>query len=210
MTPGLSILICTIASRTESLGRLLDRLQGQMVEGVEVLTECDAGEITTGEKRNILIGRGSGDYLCFIDDDDAVAPNYIPAIVSAFSSNPDCVGFKSRRFQDGNLIGDCTYSLRCANKPDTIDDNEKLRHFSRTPCHLTPIRRDHVLATRFMPWCFSEDRDFGNRVLPLLKTEAFIDEYLYDYLLVTRQNRAKETVHPQRWKYERPKPVRAR
>lgn len=201
--PRLSILICTIASRAAMLARLLDRLQCQMADGVEVLTECDNGEMTIGRKRNVLIDRAAGDYLAFIDDDDLVAKNYVPSIIAAITSNPDCVGFKSRRFRDGELIGHCTYSLRCKVQRDSIDDRENLRNYVRTPNHLTPIRREHVLATRFMPWCFGEDRDFGNRVLPRLNTEAFIDEYLYDYLLVTKRNR-REVVHPKRWKYERP------
>jgi glycosyltransferase involved in cell wall biosynthesis len=206
MTMRLSILICHIASRAAMLERLVAQLTPQLTSAVEVLIETDAGEIEIGRKRNNLLSKAAGDYLCFVDDDDAVHPSYVATILGELESSPDCVGFKSNRYQDGKLIGDCSYSIRNAGRSDYLSNNCTFRHFVRTPGHITPVRREHAIATGFQSaWCFGEDRDFERRILPLLKTEVFIDAPMYDYLLVTRENRKGETVHPRRWRGERPR-----
>lgn len=204
MTPRLSILICSIASRAAMLARLMDRLSPQLTPEVEVLVECDNGGMEIGRKRNVLLERAAGSWICYCDDDDLASEQYVATILGAIASDPDCVGFMSNRYQDGKLVGDCSYSIRNARRSDYLSNNCTFRHFIRTPGHLTPVRRCHALATRFQPaWCFGEDRDFERRILPLLKTEVFIDAPMYDYLLVTREHRKGETVHPRRWRGER-------
>jgi glycosyltransferase involved in cell wall biosynthesis len=210
MTPRLSILICSIVSRRELLGRLLSRLAPQLTLEVEIVIEEDGGESTIGAKRERLIRRANGDYLAAIDDDDLPSIDYCPRILSALDTNPDCVGFRSTRYEDGKVIGDCSYSIRNKDVEDEWDGAEGIRHFKRTPNHLTPIRREFVLKTGFEPWCYGEDRDFERRVFPLLKTEVFIDANLYDYLLVSRAMRGKETCHPDRWKLGRQRRTLAR
>lgn len=203
MAPRLSILICTIESRRELLARLMAQLTPQLTDAVEVLVDCDAGQATIGSKRQRLIERASGEHLAFIDDDDAIADTYRARIIDALENGPDCVGFLSRRFLDGKQIGDCSYSLKNWRVEDEMNYNEGTRYFRRTPGHLCPIRRDLVLKTGFQPWCTGEDRDFERRIYPLLKTEVFVDAPLYDYLLVSREMRGRETVHPDRWRLGR-------
>jgi glycosyltransferase involved in cell wall biosynthesis len=205
VTPRLSILICSLACRAEMLARLMARLSPQLTTDVEVIREIDNGEMTIGDKRNKLLDRATGDYVSMIDDDDLVADDYIPRILSALENNPDCVGFRSARYLNGERIGTCTYSLQSKRMIEQFDKDGQ-RQFVRTPGHLTPIKREHVLATRFMPWCTGEDRDMEKRILPRLKTESFIDAELYDYLLVSKENRVGEKAHARRWKpgWQRP------
>lgn len=200
MTLRLSILICSIHSRAEMLDRLMGQLAPQLTPAVEVLADCDDGDVVTGLKRNRLTARATGEFCCFIDDDDAIDPLYCEKILDALSRNPDCVGFKSRRFLDGKQIGECSYSIANHQREDEINYAENFRCFKRTPGHLTPMRQEFFLATPFQPWCCGEDRDFERRVFPLLKSEQFIDANLYDYLKVSRENRKAEKVHPWRWK----------
>ena len=201
MTLRLSILICSIHSRAAMLRRLLERLAPQQGDSVDILVDCDSGESTIGNKRNRLADRSDPlcPYVAFVDDDDLPSPDYCGRLIAALESSPDCVGFKSNRYLDGKLVGDCSYSIRNKGEEDAIDYRENFRHFKRTPGHLTPIRRQHVIATPFQPWCYGEDRDFERRVFPLLKSEVFIDANLYDYLLVSREHR-REKVHPGRWR----------
>jgi hypothetical protein len=72
-----SILIPTIETRAHFLERLLSVLTPQVVDGVEILIEKDDGESKIGAKRNRLIGRATGDYVCGIDDDDLVTSDYV-------------------------------------------------------------------------------------------------------------------------------------
>ncbi len=202
--PLLSLLICTLQCRKALLARLMERLHPQLNPAVQIAIDCDAGEVTIGEKRNRLLDRAAGDYIAFIDDDDLVAEDYVAQILSVLSPQssaltpPDVVGFRSIRYIDGKLLGNCTYSITVKNNAEIEQPGDRYL-FTRTPTHLCPIRREHVLATRFQPWCFGEDRDFAMRVLPRLKTEVFIDQDLYLYYLRTAGQREHEQVHPSRW-----------
>ena len=90
----LSILICHVPERAEKLERLMDVLRPQLNDGVEVLIETDAREMTIGAKRNLLLEKAKGQYVCFVDDDDLVPPYYVAKILEAISKHPDCIGIR--------------------------------------------------------------------------------------------------------------------
>lgn len=87
----LSILIPVLLPRDqESYGRLVEALQRQYSGlDVEVWTDKDYGEKSIGEKRNSLLEKANGRYVCFIDADDEVSDKYIPTILKAIETNPD-------------------------------------------------------------------------------------------------------------------------
>src|SRR5271165_925930 len=89
----LSILIATMTSRRDKFSLLMGHLQKQKTQGVEIIANCDDGQLSIGTKRQILLSQAQGKYVCFIDDDDWVPENYIANILSAVETNPDCVGF---------------------------------------------------------------------------------------------------------------------
>jgi len=95
----LSILICTIPSRSEMLKKLTQQLMlllGKYDDSEwEVLIQPDEN-INVGQKRNILLQKASGDFVVFIDDDDEIHDNYIDAFMHAISCNPDadCIGYR--------------------------------------------------------------------------------------------------------------------
>ena len=64
------------------------------------------------------------------------------------------------------------------------------RLYQRTPNHLNPIRRELALAVGFRDQSVAEDACFAVQVFPMLEREAFIDQFMYDYLYrmpMTRQ-----------------------
>ena len=84
----LSILICSVENneRQESLNKLVHELNHQVCSNyaeniVEILVEKDNGTMSVGKKRNVLIDKANGEYICFIDDDDYVAENYLNLIL---------------------------------------------------------------------------------------------------------------------------------
>lgn len=197
-----SILIPTLASpsRQKTLDRLLGILIPQRKPGVEVIVECDDGELSIGAKRNLLMSKAKGDYVAFIDDDDTVAENYVDEIIEATELNPDCVGFWLDRFVDGVFDAKACHSLRytqSANKQDL---------YERIPNHLNPIRRIIAQRVAFPPLNCFEDSQFAERVYHLLKSEVFIDKTLYQYLYVNIDRRNEVTnairkprVSPEDW-----------
>lgn len=190
--PELSILICSLHSREASLTSLMRTLDSQARNEVEVLVETDGGERSIGEKRNTLLGRAQGRYVCFIDDDDRVAEDYVTSILAAISDSPDCVGFLVSVTENGNPRGRAIHSLRFeryGQRP--IEKRSRfgscLMEYERTPNHLNPVRRELALQVRFPKQNWREDTDYAERLRPLLKTEVFIDKVLYHYLYVSKK-----------------------
>ena len=188
----LSILVCSIVTRKPFLERLMLCLEPQLIDDVELLVACDDGEISIGAKRNYLIEQSTGDYVCFVDDDDTLGSTYVSDIIAAMDQKPDCIGFLVRRLVNGKPDPkDAIHSLRFAAWGETKQDGKT--YYCRTPNHLNPIRREIAVKVPFKAIDFAEDRDYSQRITPLLKSEVYIDKplYIYDY----RSQRPGEVTH---------------
>ena len=173
-----SILICTVVSRKKQLANLLKILEPQLTKYVEVLTECDNKEISVGRKRQILLERAKGDYVAFIDDDDAVSSDYVAQILQAIKQQPDCIGLLIRCNMEGKLK-----HAKASNQYDDWMDNVDGYDYVRTTYHKTPIKRWIALKIGFKDLRFREDYDFAVRLKKsaLLNDEVFINKELYHY-----------------------------
>jgi glycosyltransferase involved in cell wall biosynthesis len=181
----LSILVPTLESRANLLARLLSILSPQLTDAVEVLTELDDGTRSIGDKRNALLERASGEYICFVDDDDIVSSDYVDRILKATTSRPDCVGMHLLHFQDGVLIGFTYHSIRYKGWHQGVDESTGYVRFYRNPNHLNPVRREHALRCRFPEISFGEDRVYSFKLRKLLATEEYIFEPIYYYHVLT-------------------------
>jgi len=173
----LSILICSLEERCKQLINLLTDLYKQVTPEVEVLTNIDNRQKTTGAKRNELLLRAKGDYIAFVDDDDKVAENYISRILEAVRTNPDCVGME----------GFITFTSKGITKKfiHSIQYNtwfEKDGIYYRCPNHLSPVRRELALKAMFPDITVGEDRQYSERLRSLLKTEVYLETPIYFYL----------------------------
>lgn len=192
----LSILICHIVQRDEQLLRLLGGLMpqagfempyicdvartsakdGEVIVrnpsmGIEIaISTDDATRMTIGQKRNRLLNVATGEWTCFIDDDDVVHDKFCPRILEALKESPDCVGIEGwlRRpgFPDERFI----HSKRFATW-----FTEAGVHY-RNPNHLNPVRRTLALEAGFPDDLnHGEDFAFSMKLLPLLKTEVMLE-----------------------------------
>jgi hypothetical protein len=175
---SLSILVATMPSRIRHLQRVRDMLKPQLSREVEVL-ESDM-PIPVGGKRQRLLEAASGAYLAFVDDDDAVAPDYVARILKAIESLPDDVGIWVRRYEEGIYQGLAIYSLGFNDFFHTFWDGMD-RLYCRFPMHLSPVKRELALKAGFKNLSKREDMDYARRLLPLLKTEVMIEAPIYDY-----------------------------
>jgi glycosyltransferase involved in cell wall biosynthesis len=105
----LSILIPTLYERIDKLCELKASLFGQIMSNkvsdiVEVLELADNRQKTTGAKRNILLNMAKGDYIAFIDDDDAISNDYIKLVLKAIETNPDVIGMRLVHYMNGKFI----------------------------------------------------------------------------------------------------------
>ena len=105
----ISILIPTLRQREHLFAEVLAEIQRQVRETpeirAEVLWESDTGELTLGQKRNVLMDRCSGKYHCFIDDDDVLAPDYLKSFVPMIQSKQDydCASFVGAHYYKGKF-----------------------------------------------------------------------------------------------------------
>ena len=201
----LSVLICSLQKRLSKFTLLAEHLEKQ-VQGnpVEILWLGDNKTMSVGEKRNKLLTISKGDYVCFVDDDDWVADDYIDEILRGIASKADCVTFNAvytsvdtlsptlplsakggknlplegdKKGYPGNVETiDVYYSLK-----NILNVDEPGKPRLRVPNHLIPMKREFALATMFAEKNFGEDTDYGLRVRRILKTEYKIEKPLYYY-----------------------------
>lgn len=177
MAPKLSILIPTVPERADFLRKLRISIDIQArTENVEVLYDDRPRPVPIGTKRNSLLERATGDYVAFVDDDDAVSTTYVRKVLMALKSKPDCVGINGFITFDGKNGKRFIHTVQCK------EWHERGGVYYRCPNHLNPIRRDLALKAKFPgDSSFGEDKEFSMRVRDLLKAEAMIPEVIYFY-----------------------------
>jgi glycosyltransferase involved in cell wall biosynthesis len=142
-----------------------------------VLHLADNRELTIGQKRNMLLTQSGGEYVAFVDDDDAVSVDYIEKVMNGLTKNPDCTSLTgSITFSDG-YSRPFIHSLRYDR---WIDDHEGKVYY-RPPNHLNAIRRSLAVQVGFPSINSGEDRVFSMGVRPLLRREEWIEGIIYMY-----------------------------
>lgn len=177
MTTPLSILIPTLPQRRAMLDTLVAELTRQ---GGDVEILADNGIGTVGAKRQQLLERSTGDYICFIDDDDWITPDYISQLTTACKEGNDAVGFRGWMTTNGRKPKDFSISM-------LHEYTERHGMYFRFINHLCPVKRELVLATGFKDIGYGEDFDYATRLRPLIKTETYIDRKLYHYRYVSKK-----------------------
>ncbi len=200
----LSILICTIPGREQMFQSLLAELKKQYYglphkeyrQAVEILFN-DNPDTIVGTKRNQLLHAADGRFVVFIDDDDEISPDYLFEILETAFNNPnvDCIGMRGVITFDG--VGKRNWiitkdSMRNVNGTreywfEHQGCNDKESYYSRTPNHISPVRKEIAIINGFPAKNFSEDFDYSMGVLPYLKKQAVIDKYLYHYKFVSKK-----------------------
>lgn len=170
----LSILIPTLRQRSALLDRLMGIVEPQLTSEVEVLLESDSGEAEIGTKRNTLMARARGDYVCYVDDDDRVAGDYVSRILGATEAKPDCVGIEGV-WTSGAIQRKFVHSIK---NPRWSEDGEVLL---RPPNHLNPVLRSIARLVRFPEKSWGEDESYSMSLLPNLVSEVFLEQPIYFY-----------------------------
>lgn len=173
MNKKLSILICSLESRSNKLERLMSILNKQIIENVEILIEIDNGESIIGDKRQKLLEKSQGEYICFVDDDDIVSSDYVPKILNATEGQPDAIGI------DGIWI-DKEGVKKIIWGKDYIWEKKNNIYYIGTN-HITPVRKDIAIKVGFPSKSIAEDTDYGIGIRRLIKTENRTHSPLYYY-----------------------------
>lgn len=182
----ISILIPTMKPRERLFKQVLAEVEKQIREcpeiKAEVLWESDNGELTLGQKRNILMDRCHGKYHCFVDDDDALAPYFLRTFVPMIQSgiDYDCASFVGAHYMRGKFNKLFHHSM------DYTEWAETSERFIRTVSPMNLIKTSIVREVRYKDIRNTEDHEFSKRLMAsrLLKTEFKIDPNrpIYHYI----------------------------
>lgn len=185
----LSVLIPSIPERRNQLLRLTNELYRQVLAlqtthptlgSVEILVDDSIkfsdGGLSIGAKRDLLKQRASGKYLCFLDDDDDIMPNYIETLVRLCNAGQHIVTFRALVKND-HYCGIIDMDL------NTEVNTEMSPHgtINRTPWHICPVLSSIAKNEPFSILNHNEDWDWMNRVLKNVSTQSHSDMILTQY-----------------------------
>jgi glycosyltransferase involved in cell wall biosynthesis len=186
----LSILVPTLTNRTKILSFLLSSLTKQVKDNhlqndVEIIVFKDAGQLTTGAKRQRLLNSARGEFIVFIDDDDLVVSDYCKVIVDILNNNEvDYIGYKVHLYFNGELAKPVFHSI--AFPKYTQDDHGYYRQIT----HINPIRREIAIDFPFPDVYQGEDSEWGKSIFEsrYVKREYYLDRFMYCYMHVEDKN----------------------
>jgi cellulose synthase/poly-beta-1,6-N-acetylglucosamine synthase-like glycosyltransferase len=178
----LAILIPTLPERTPQFSWLLKELQNQClsVEGHIGINYDDTGRhVSTGTKRNYLLNAAkllNAEYICMVDDDDIVSPDYVSSIMEGVNQGVDVVTFNGYMTTNGAHRVD--FEIRLGENYE-----ERNGKYYRYPNHLCAFKRTLVEHVPFEDIYIGEDYRWSTKVrdLGLLKTSYHIEKQIYHY-----------------------------
>lgn len=191
----LTIAIPTIEKRKKLFDELYNELKKQSepyTDTIEIISLCDNGEMSIGNKRNALNELAKGKYVVQWDDDDWIMDGGIDMIMQGINEDVDVISFNQwcNIEQWGKLKNFHKYcSIKFAPPNNKIDYDNAIINF--TPDQKNVIKTELVKKIKFYDINHGEDSYFMRDILPLLKTEYRIDKFIYLYL-----NRGNETMDP--------------
>ena len=182
----LSVGVLTIDGREHFLNRIIDHFKhiiGSQGNKIEIIVSHDNRQKTVGEKRNEVLDKASGKYVCFVDDDDLVSNDYFEWIVQVLEEHPDAdgLGFKGNYYSSGDHILEFSHSSSHKGHHKYFDKGVTIQQ--RPLNHLNPVRTEIAREIRFPEKNYGEDTDYCDRLLlsGLLKKEVYLDKILYHY-----------------------------
>lgn len=179
----LSVLIPTLASRSNSLKALLDELTYQIQnKPVQIIWMGDNKSISIGEKRNNLLSMAKGEFISFVDDDDSIADNYISTLLKAIQENPNktVICFRGEQTTDGHQDLPFQYNMNFGRNFKKAIDGQRWKVM--LPDHLCCWNRFKI-NDEFPDKSLGEDHDWA-RAMAMTYTEedqVLLEETLYHY-----------------------------
>lgn len=177
----LSILIPTCKKHSTFFVEIYFELQYQRNGNQEIEIVVDGSDTDTiGTKRNHLLQRAKGEYVCFFDSDDFPRPTYIQRFMEGVESGLDCASLKGLYCIDYEADGIFEHSIKYKEWKTTTNEIK----YERYPNHLNLIRASIAKQFKFPETNHGEDHDWSTQIHKsgLLKTEFYIPEILYYYL----------------------------
>ena len=181
----LSILVPYIQRHTKFFFKLHFELCRQILPyaGQIQLLPDDHEYDSIGTKRNRLLDKAVGEYLCFFDADDLPSDDYVDLLMEGVETGCDCASLRGEITIDGGKPEIFEHSLKYKEWRTTKNEIK----YERYPNHLNMIRADIDKQFQFPETNFGEDHNWSKQIheSKLLKTEHYIPEVIYYYNYVS-------------------------
>lgn len=184
----LSILIPTTPDRSAMFMPLYDELMKQKtymdtfhksLGGIEILVDDSKkfleGGPSIGEKCNRLVKRANGKYLCRLDSDDWIAPNYLETIVRLCQSGPDIITFKSLVKTEGY------WTIVKMGMHSENEETQPGKTILRDPWPCCPVKSEIAKQFEFEDINYGEDWKWMEQVLDVCSSANHTDYILHEY-----------------------------
>jgi len=186
----LSILIPTTPERHEMFTKLFNEVHKQVgymqtvhpsLGRVEVLVDDSPkfleGGLSVGKKREALVKRAEGKYVCFLDSDETISPNYVETLIRLCIQNQDVCTFRAMvKMSNFWAIVDMRFAYGRIN--DQISPDFTVR---RTAWHICPVRSTYAKMFPFSDKNNAEDFEWMEKVLACCVSEAHSDRIIFQY-----------------------------
>ena len=178
----LSILICSVDTeeRQAKLKKLISELNRQISknfaeEVIEIIIDTDNMDKSVGKKRNDLIEKAQGEFICFIDDDDFISENYLSTILYHLNPSIDILLIAIEHIENGVNKPKIIPSLYIDNL-NTGEAVFKTNHF-----HLCPHKKSIARNVLFEWVNFAEDMLYSQKMVKHINNYFLISEPIYIY-----------------------------
>lgn len=193
----LSICIPTLPEprSREHMANLKRLIEPQLTSDVELVIDDRPRNVPTGTKRSEMYQLAKGKYVCSVDCDDWIAPDYVSSILEAAKQDTDCITFDGWYTENGRNHVDWSIKLneRYEARHDAASGGKYM--FFRFPNHLVPIKKSIATRVRFPDIWHGEDFDWAKKIngavlqggvyvpsnASMLKTSVHIYKQLYHY-----------------------------
>jgi glycosyltransferase involved in cell wall biosynthesis len=206
----LSILIPSIPSRAETFVPLWVEInrQAEWVNTIHVgpgtveviIDDSPAfldGGLSIGKKREELVKRASGKYLCFLDDDEGIAPNYLQVLIELCKKGKDVCTFMNISKLDNFWM---IVNMSLHHKENEQGTNGIIK---RLPWHICPVKSLYAKVVAFDDINYGEDWKWFEKVLSHCRTEAHSEAVIHQYNHSSKKSEADKITN-----YEKLQPIK--
>lgn len=146
---------------------------------IEILVNNDKrfldGGLSIGKKRQELVDRAEGKYLCFLDDDESISGNYLETLVRLCHQDKDVCTFRNiSKLSNYWMMVDM--SLFFDNEQPSPNEIVK-----RKAWHICPVRSVFAKQHYFNDSNYGEDWSWMENVLSHCTTEAKSNSIIHQY-----------------------------
>lgn len=184
----LSILIASTPEREEMTNKLVEELNKQiefvhrnwLLGEIEIVEDRSIrfldGGLSIGQKRDSLVQRAQGRYLCFLDSDESIAGNYVQTIVKLTENKADVITFRSFANLENYW---CVVDMSLYHKENEQTSPDEI--CKRPPWHICPVKSHLAKIHKFNDSNYGEDWDWFERVLKGCTSEAKSNAIIHMY-----------------------------